>query len=222
MPVSKPKQAPEHVEIVQSIMLHSQQHRAILIPTQLFIGILSITIGAALTFKANIHTGISEYHITTGTWIGTWMLAAFAPIIVASALRSRQSKVEQRNKQDRAESHHGHLAHIFRSLAPALLLGAVTGTSIAFADVRQLPLTASLWIACYGVALLSIRMYCTKSTRFLGILMLALGLSFSIVAQRTIDLIHPIQLANFFMILSFGMFHLVVASGSILFEKSKL
>lgn len=214
------KQVPDHVAIVESIMLRSQQHRAILIPTQLFIGLLSITVGVGLTFKTGLKAGLQDYNISTGTWVSAWITAAILPILLASTLRSRQAKTEQRTLGLDPKETRGHLAHIFRSLAPALLMGGIVGSTLAFADVRQLPLCTALWIACYGIALLSIRMYCTKSTRFLGVLMLALGVTFSIVSQRTLGLIHPIQLANFFMILAFGMFHLVVASGSILFNKA--
>lgn len=201
-------------------MLRSQEHRSILIPTQLFIGLLSITIGVALTFKVGLKSSLHDYAISTGTWVSFWLLAAIAPVLLASTLRARQAKIEERTLGLDKDQSRGHLPHIFRSLAPALLLGGITGSTLAFSDVRQLPLCAALWIACYGIAFLSIRMYCTKSTRFLGVLMLALGISFSIVSQRTLGLVHPMQLANFFMILAFGMFHLVVASGSILFEKA--
>ncbi|MFC5049616.1 hypothetical protein ACFPK9_03150 [Rubritalea spongiae] len=205
---------PEHVEIIQKLMLRAPQHRAILIPTMLLIGIVSLTWGISLTITTGIETPINSYPITTGFWVFSWLIAAITPLLLSIFLSSKQAKKDQ-HKLDTPQ-----LRHIFRSLAPALISGFVFGMIVGFHDIRNLPFTASIWISSYGVALLAIRIYCTKSARFLGILMLSLGLSYSIVAYSSFGSMHPIHLANFFMCVAFGMFHLIVASGSILFAKA--
>lgn len=206
---------PEHVEIIEQLMLRAPQHRAIFIPTLLLIGVISLLLGVGLTVKAGIETPLTSYPITTGSWILSWLTAAIAPVLLSLYLAAQQSKKAE-HPLDCPQ-----LRHLFRSLAPALIAGLVVGTLISFHDVRYLPLGAAIWIASYGVALLAIRIYCTKSTRFLGVLMLALGLAYCWVALRTFGFIHPLHLANFFMCVAFGMFHLIVASGSILFAKAQ-
>ena len=214
--MGKQKTLPEHVQIIESLMLNSNNHRAILIPTMLLTGLTAITLGTSLTLKAGRGIDLYTYPSTTGSWVSSWLLAALGIVIVGLFIAAKQAKVANKNFNS------PQLRHVFRSLAPALSLGLLTGVALSFHDVRNLPLTASLWIASYGVALLSIRLYTTKSARFLGILMLALGLACFFVSLRTEGLIHPLHLANFFMAIAFGMFHLIVASGSILFAKANL
>lgn len=205
---------PEHVEIIQKLMLRAEQHRAIFIPTMLLIGLIGLALGVSLTFSVGIETPIDAYPITTGFWIFSWLTAATAPVLLSIFLTSKQSK------RDQHDLNSPQLRHIFRSLAPALIAGFTIGMLISFDDIRNLPLTAAIWITSYGVALLAIRIYCTKSARFLGVLMLALGLAYTWVSLRVAGTVHPIHLANFFMCVAFGMFHLIVASGSILFAKA--
>lgn len=211
MPADKP--LPDHVKIIESLMLRSKQHRAVMIPTMLMTGIVSLILGTSITLKVGRGIDLQTYPLSAGDWIWTWISAAFCALIVALFFAGKQAKADGHTLNT------PQLKHVFRSLSPALLLGFVTGTALSFHDIRFLPLTASLWIASYGVALLSIRLYTTKSARFLGILMLALGLACFWVSLRTQEVIHPIHLANFFMSIAFGMFHLIVASGSILFAK---
>lgn len=214
--MAKKKTLPEHVQIIESLMLNSKNYRAIMIPTMLLTGIASLILGTSLTLKAGREIDLYTYPSTTGSWVSSWLLAALAVLVVGLFVSARQTKREKRKLNS------PQLRHVFRSLAPALSLGLFTGIALCFTDVRNLPLTASLWISSYGVALLSIRLYTTKSARFLGILMLALGLACFFVSLRTAGLIHPLHLANFFMAIAFGMFHLIVASGSILFAKAGL
>ena len=211
MPADKP--LPEHVKIIQRLMLRAPQHRAILIPTMLLIGLTALALGISLTLLAGIEINLSTYPYSTGFWVTCWFAAASAPLTLSIYLSAKQAK------NDHHEVDTPQLRHIFRSLAPALLSGFVIGMLLSFHDVRNLPLTAAIWISSYGVALLAIRIYCTKSARFLGVLMLALGLTYCWVALRTYGDIHPIHFANFFMCVAFGMFHLIVATGSILFAK---
>ncbi|MEO1856769.1 MAG: hypothetical protein ABGY95_05305 [Rubritalea sp.] len=211
----KQKTLPEHIQIIESLMLRSKQHRGIMIPTMLMTGIAALVLGTSLTLKAGRSIDLHTYPINAGSWISTWLAAALSALTVAFFFAAKQAKAN------------GHilntpqLRHVFRSFMPSLILGFVAGSALSFHDIRLLPLTASLWIASYGVALLSIRLYTTKSARFLGILMLALGLACFWVSLRTQEFIHPIHLANFFMAIAFGMFHLIVVSGSILFAKAR-
>lgn len=207
------KKLPEHVQIIESLMLRSKLNRATLIPTVLFTGVASIILGTSLTLKAGRGIEFTNFPITTGYWVSSWLLSAVCVLLVSIFFASKQAK------RDQHDLNSPQLRHVFRSLAPALFLGLVSGIALCFHDASNLPLTASLWISCYGVALLAIRLYTTKSARFLGILMLALGLACFFVTLRTEGLIHPLHLANFFMAIAFGMFHLIVASGSILFAK---
>lgn len=207
------KPLPEHVQIIESLMLRSKQHRGIMIPTMLMTGIAAIILGTSLTLQAGRGIDLHTFPISAGEWIWTWVCTAFSAFVVALFFAGKQAKADGHSLNT------PQLRHVFRSLVPSLLLGFITGMALCFHDIRLLPLTASLWIASYGVALLSIRLYTTKSARFLGILMLALGLACFWVSLRTQEVIHPIHLANFFMSIAFGMFHLIVASGSILFTK---
>ena len=207
------KPIPEHIEIISKLMLGAQQHRAVMIPMFLITGVVSLLLGIGLTFKAGRTADLTTYTITTGSWISSWLLAGGSMFIVAYYLAARQAN-DEHHPLDTPQ-----LRHVFRSLFPALIFGITVGIGICFYDVRFLPLTASLWIASYGIALLSISLYTTKSARFLGILMLALGIACAFVSLRTVDLIHPIHLANFFICLAFGVFHFIVASGSIFFKK---
>ena len=203
----------EHIEIINSLMQRSAQHRTIIIPTILMTGIASLVLSTSLTFQVGREATLQNYPINAGDWIWTWIGAAICALSVSLFFAKRQAN------RDGHALNTPQLRHVFRSFAPALLLGFLSGTALCFHDIRLLPLTAALWISSYGVALLSIRLYATKSARFLGVLMLALGLACFWVGLRTQGTIHPIHLANFFMAIAFGMFHLIVASGSILFAK---
>ena len=208
------KKLPEHVQIIHSLMLRSKKNREVLIPTVLLTGIVSLFLGVSITLKAGIGSEFNAEAITTGSWVSSWLLAAVSVLLLTVFFAGKQAKRENHPVNT------PQLRHVFRSIAPALVLGFASGTALCFHDFSYLPVTASLWIACYGVALHAIRLYTTKSARFLGIVMLAIGLSGLFVSLKTQGMIHPLHLANYFMALSFGMFHLVVASGSILFAKA--
>lgn len=210
-----PKPLPEHVEIIQSLLMRAPLRRYLSTPLLLLIGLISATLGTILTVMAGRDIPVNFHPITSGCWIMSWVTAAVLVLLSTLLLASRLSKRE--NKPLNTPG----LRHIFRCLAPPLLLGFVTGLALAFDNIEQLPLTASLWIACYGIALISIRIYTTQSLRFLGILMLALGLSFFVISLRVKGLINPLHLANFFIALAFGMFHLIVAAGSITFSRAR-
>lgn len=207
------KKLPEHVQIIQSLMLRPEKNRTILIPTFLLTGIVSIILGTSITLKAGLGVVFNDFSITTGSWVCSWLLAAACVLLLTLFFAGKQAKREQHALNT------PQLRHVLRSLAPALFLGFASGVALCFHDANNLPLTASLWISCYGIALHSIRLYTTKSARFLGILMLAIGLACFFVSLKTKGIVHPLHLANYFMALAFGMFHLITASGSILFAK---
>ncbi|MFC4994075.1 hypothetical protein [Rubritalea tangerina] len=178
-------------------------------------GVASMIIGISLTLKIGRESAIYHFPMSTGEWVSTWLCTALCAFIVSLFLARKQASI------DGHPMNTPQLRHIFRCLAPSLMLGFVAGTLLSFHDVRYLPAGAALWVSSYGIALLSIRLYATKSARFLGVLMLALGLACLWVSLRTMGLIHPMHLANFYMCIAFGMFHLIVASGSILFAKAQ-
>lgn len=214
------KKLPEHVQIIQSLMLSPEKGRAVLTPTFLLTGLVSLLLGLSLTFKAGLQTELGEYPLSVGSWISAWISTAACVLLLAFFFVAKQAKKDGHSVLS------PQLKHVLRSALPALILGFTVGSALACHNPEYLPIAAAIWIASYGVALHSIRLYATKSIRILSALMLALGLACFFASLSNLPTgdpdqfqVHPTQLANFMMCLAFGILHINVASGSIFFSK---
>lgn len=207
-------QAPEHVEIVDNLMLGTEQHRPIFTSTILLTGVLSMAVGITLTLRAGRDLMPGLMPIESSCWLMIWLETALACLLSAvlfASIRARRSRKKLNSPG---------LRHVLRSLLPALVFGAIASTTLALSDSSLLPFSAATMIATYGIALLCIRLYATRSVRALGIIMLALGCTFCIVSVRVpAHLVNGFHLANFFLTLAFGVFHLIAGIGSLMLSK---
>ncbi len=83
------------------------------------------------------------------------------------------------------------------------LVHVITGLILFLQNLKARPVRYAVNKTAGG------RTFGSATMPYTGILMLALGLACFCVSLRTQEVIHPIHLANFFMSIAFGMFHLM-------------
>lgn len=208
------KQLPEHVVIVNDLMTGADKHRSIFTSALLFTGVLTFAVGITLTLRAGRDLMPGMMPLSASCWLLIWLETAIAcglSAVLIASIRARKSNTKVNSPG---------LRHIFSSILPALVFGALAASALAFADSSLLPFSAAIMVGSYGIALLSIRLYTTRSVRALGMIMLALGCTFLIVAARVpAASVNSFHLANFALTLSFGVFHLIAGIGSLMLAK---
>jgi hypothetical protein len=200
IPMPSPQEsASEQLRIIRSLMERATIYRSISALTAFLGGLLSL--GACMLVVRSV--GRYTPHDFLALWSAVLLLTALSSII--SLWRGSLSRKEP------FFSSGLRLASI--SLAPCAIL--TVGSTAAFWGTQHPYEVVPIWIAIYGIALLSTQHFAPKSLIFLGwsfVLAgvgLMVGLDWKYVPLSSGD---PAMDSSILMALTFGLFHLIYAS----------
>ena len=209
------EQAADHLKVIRSLMERATVYRTISWPTSLMGGSLAVILAALIFLReqAAINEGtIGEKGISEEAWIICWMVALVLTVCFNAWLVSRKSRREGRPFFSPG------LKMGLRALFPSMLAGGVIGVGLTLSGTAAIG--ASVWVTCYGLALLATRGLAPVSMSRLGYAFLAAGLASFLYAWS--DGANPLPglgapehmesamlEANLIMGICFGLFHLV-------------
>lgn len=209
------EQAADHLKVIRELMERATVYRTISWPTALVGGCLAVILSALIFLReqAAINDGtVGVRGITEGAWVICWMVALTLTGLFNAWLVSRKSKREGRIFFSPG------LKTALRALVPPMLAGGVMGTGLTLSGTAAIG--ASVWVICYGVALLATRGLAPKSIPRLGWAFLVAGLAAflyswsdsanplpGVGAPERME--SPMLEANLIMGICFGLFHLI-------------
>jgi len=206
-----PHEIQEHLLNIRTMVERATVYRILSAVSAIVGGIIAIVVGI---WTSIIFNKAEFDDFAVGAWLSAWLFTLFIVCCVNTGIIVKKSKKEQRPVFSSG------LKQALKSMIPACVAGAVIGLAILKLDRNYLPLTAAIWLACYGLALLSMSAFSPASLRNLGIGCLALGLASLLIYIRHFGAaFNPLHLANFFMVLGFGALHLIYGFGVMLLNK---
>ena len=208
-------QAADHLKVIRSLMERATIYRTISWPTALFGGGLALILAALIFLReqAAINDGtIAEKGISEPAWVICWIVALVLTGLFNAWLISRKAKREERPFFSPG------LKMALRALVPPMIAGGVIGTALTLSGTAAIG--ASIWVICYGLALLATRSLAPKSIPRLGYAFLVAGILAFLFAWSDGEnplpgvgapnhLESPMLEANLIMGISFGVFHLL-------------
>ncbi len=211
------EQAADHLKVIRSLMERTTVYRTISWPTALFGGSLAVLLAVILFLreKAAILEGtVGEKGISEGSWVTCWMVALILTTFFNVMLVSQKSKREGRPFFSPG------LKMALRAFVPPMLAGGVLGIALTLKADAAAAAGASVWVTCYGLALLATRGLAPASIPRLGLAFLIAGLAAFLYSwsdganplpvMGTPERMESLMLeANLIMGFCFGFFHLV-------------
>lgn len=187
--------AEQDLRVIRSLMERATVYRAISAPAALVAGLLSI-------FAAG---GIYALALHGRMFAAVWMVV----LVIAAATNGFFIWREARNDSRPFISSGMRLA--LRAIAPNLLIPAAVTVwffTTGYMGAAEQELVV-VWIAFYGLALLSTGLFAPRSLVYLGCAFLLSALAIPAVRNAVGDL--PARLPNFAMGITFGLYHLIYA-----------
>ncbi len=196
--------AEEHLRIIRALMERATVYRAISSPTALVGGILALGVSIGLHYAAKSPDWISYTYSKKFAFVWLGLLVVMLAVNTFFVWR-------EANRAGRPFISSG-MRLAIRAFAPCLLIPAAT--TIWFLRQGYLGdteiLLVTCWIAFYGLALLSTTFFAPRSLSILGWAFLLTALFIPTILFFLDDL--PSHLfPNFFMGLTFGVYHIVYA-----------
>jgi len=194
--------AEEDLRVIRSLMERATVYRAISAPAALVAGFLSIFAAAAIYL--NGQTGINR--LAQGrAFAAIWLIVLILAVAANAFFIWREAK-----KDGRAFISSG-MKLSLRAITPNLLIPAVVTlwflvSGYKGATDQELVV---VWIAFYGLALLSTALFAPRSLVCLGWAFLLTALALPALKNVVGDL--PANLANVAMGITFGLYHLIYA-----------
>jgi hypothetical protein len=196
--------AEEDLHIIRSLMERATSYRAVSAPSALVAGLLSLLTAGAIYINNEVHPMIGravrprEFVLA---WIGVFILSAAAN---AYFLR-REAVASGRVFVSRG------MRLALSAIVPNLLIPAlftIWFVQTGYLGAQELQLVA-VWVAFYGLALLSTSLFAPRSLGFLGWAFLLASLSIPVLAGVIDDLTDDAP--DSIMGVTFGVFHLIYA-----------
>lgn len=198
--------AEEHLRVIRTLMERATIYRAISAPTALLGGLLAFCAAAAILWLARSGAAATPKLLHPRLFAGTWLCILLVVLTANTFFMWREARKDGRS----LISPGARLA--LRAIAPCLLIPAAT--TIWFWHhgglVDELLLVA-VWIASYGLALLSTALFAPRSLALLGWAFLLSSLLFFVGASffaRDRGETFPTLAMGF----CFGIYHLVYAA----------
>jgi len=196
--------AEDDLRVIRSLMERATIYRAISAPAALVAGLLSIFAAAAISLY-DLRNFSTRPSLSAREFAVVW-LVVLALAVVANAFFIRR----EARKEGRPFISSG-MKHALRAIAPNLLVPAaftVWFFATGYKGGAEYEL-AVLWIAFYGLALLSTGLFAPRSLVCLGWAFLLSGLALPALRNVLGEL--PSNLPNLAMGITFGLYHLVYA-----------
>jgi hypothetical protein len=194
--------AEEDLRVIRSLMERATVYRAISAPAALVAGFLSIFAAAAIYL--NGQTGINR--LAQGrAFAAIWLIVLILAVAANAFFIWREAK-----KDGRAFISSG-MKLSLRAITPNLLIPAVVTVWFlvsGYKGATEQELVV-VWIAFYGLALLSTVLFAPRSLVCLGWAFLLTALALPALKNVVGDL--PANLANVAMGITFGLYHLIYA-----------
>jgi hypothetical protein len=194
--------AEQDLRVIRSLMERATVYRAISAPAALVAGLLSIFAAAAIYLN---HAS----SFSSGRPVGSRGFAVIWLIVLAIAVLANAFFIWREAKKDSRPFISSGMKLALRAIVPNLLI-PVAFTVWFYADGYKRGTEyylAVLWIAFYGLALLSTGLFAPRSLVFLGWAFLLSALTLSALGNVSKD---P-GLPNLAMGITFGLYHLVYA-----------
>jgi len=194
--------AEEDLRVIRSLMERATVYRAISAPAALVAGFLSVFAAAAIYL--NGQTGINR--LAQGrAFAAIWLIVLILAVAANAFFIWREAK-----KDGRAFISSG-MKLSLRAITPNLLIPAVVTLWFlvsGYKGATEQELVV-VWIAFYGLALLSTALFAPRSLVCLGWAFLLTALALPALKNVVGDL--PANLANVAMGITFGLYHLIYA-----------
>jgi hypothetical protein len=206
MPMNERLSAEENLRVIRTLMERATVYRAISAPTALVAGLLSISAAAAIF--------LSEANVTVGRPIRSRQFAITWIIVLILSLAANTFFVWREARKTGRPFISPGMKLALRAIAPCLLIpAAFTGWyfTTGYLGGQELELVV-VWVAFYGLALLSTALFAPHSLAVLGWAFLFTGLSVPALVNWIEGL--PGDVPNLAMGITFGLYHLIYAAAT--------
>jgi hypothetical protein len=206
MPMNERLSAEENLRVIRTLMERATVYRAISAPTALVAGLLSISAAAAIF--------LSEANVTVGRPIRSRQFAITWIIVLILSLAANTFFVWREARKTGRPFISPGMKLALRAIAPCLLIpAAFTGWffTTGYLGGEELELVV-VWVAFYGLALLSTALFAPHSLAVLGWAFLFTGLSVPALVNWIEGL--PGDVPNLAMGITFGLYHLIYAAAT--------
>jgi hypothetical protein len=202
--MNEQRKAEEDLRVIRSLMERATIYRAISAPAALVAGLLSIFAAAAIYL--NNETGFSIGQHVQGREFAIIWLIVLALVLIANAFF-----IWREAKKDGRPFISSGMKLALRAIAPNLLIPAAFTVWFLAPGYKWGAdgLLVVLWIAFYGLALLSTGLFAPRSLVFLGWAFLISALSLPLLGNTLEDL--HVNVSSIAMGITFGLYHLVYA-----------
>jgi small-conductance mechanosensitive channel len=198
--------AEENLRVIRTLMERATMYRAISAPTALVAGLLSILAASAIF--------LSEANLTVGRPIRSRQFAVTWIIVLILSLAANTFFVWREARKTGRPFISPGMKLALRAIAPCLLIpAAFTGWffTTGYLGGQELELVV-VWVAFYGLALLSTTLFAPRSLAVLGWAFLFTGLSVPALVNWIEGL--PGDIPNLAMGITFGLYHLIYAAAT--------
>ena len=192
--------AEEHLRIIRSLMEKATIYRAISAPGALVGGVLAVGLAGGCWWFNRSQAGVHPLFVLP------WLLL----LAVTAAVNACLLWKDARRRGELFVSSGMKVA--LRAMIPGLIAG---GFCTLIAADNAAPLTATLWVLCYGVSLLAASHFAPKSIQWLGRAFFVTGALLLLATTLVLDQWrgrNQLAVAHLIMGLTFGVFHLVYAA----------
>jgi hypothetical protein len=196
--------AEEDLRVIRSLMERATVYRAISAPAALVAGCLSIFAAAAIYLN-------DQARLATNRPVHGRAFAAIWLVVLVIAVATNAFFIWREAKKDGRPFVSSGMKLSLRAIAPNLLIpAAVTLWFLAsgYKGAAEQELVV-VWMAFYGLALLSTGLFAPRSLVRLGWAFLLTALALLVLRNATGDL--PANLPNIAMGVTFGLYHLIYA-----------
>jgi hypothetical protein len=198
--------AEENLRVIRTLMERATMYRAISAPTALVAGLLSVLAASAIF--------LSEANLTVGRPIRSRQFAVTWIIVLILSLAANTFFVWREARKTGRPFISPGMKLALRAIAPCLLIpAAFTGWffTTGYLGGQELELVV-VWVAFYGLALLSTTLFAPRSLAVLGWAFLFTGLSVPALVNWIEGL--PGDIPNLAMGITFGLYHLIYAAAT--------
>ena len=196
--------AEENLRVIRTLMERATTYRAISAPSALVAGILSSLAAGAVYYNNEVRLVIGRA-VRPREFALLWIL-----VLIVAALANAFFVWREAQAAGRPFVSAG-MKLALRAIAPNLLIPAVFTLwffQTGYLGARELELVA-VWVAFYGLGLLSTAMFAPRSLAVLGWAFLLSSLSIPVLMSAIDNLTDDVP--NTVMAVTFGLYHLVYA-----------
>jgi hypothetical protein len=196
--------AEEDLRIIRSLMERATVYRAIAAPAALVAGFLSIVAAAAIYLNDQTRVGVNR-PVQGRAFAAIWLTV----LVIAAA--SNAFFIWREAKKDGRPFVSSGMKLSLRAIVPNLLIPAAVTLWFLVSGYKAAtePDLVVVWIAFYGLALLSTALFAPGSLVCLGWAFLLTGIALPALRNVVGDL--PANLPNVAMGVTFGLYHLIYA-----------